>query len=309
MVGFALFGLEKGTRRAKIFRLMIHATCQGRGYGAAAMEALLRAIEERWHPPAVYISYNDDNQAARRLYARFGFRELERAGQKVTACKAATAPPSTPSVTMRRSTQPTSAALYVFAGLPAAGKTTLARRLARELGAVYVRVDSIEQAIRDAAFRSVGPEGYFAAYRVAADNLRLGSAVVADSVNALGVTRAAWRAVAEESGVPQVVVEVTCSDPLEHRARVESRASDIPGLRLPTWEEVQARDYESWRVARIMIDTAGQTPGQSFVSLMDQLRRIIPADGVGGRADVVAPGHGVDAVRADRTNPVKVTPD
>lgn len=36
------------------------------------------------------------------------------------------------------------AVLYVFAGLPATGKTTLSRLLARELGAVHVRVDSIE---------------------------------------------------------------------------------------------------------------------------------------------------------------------
>jgi hypothetical protein len=39
--------------------------------------------------------------------------------------------------------------LIVFAGLPASGKSTIARSLPRELGAVWLRIDSIEQAIRE----------------------------------------------------------------------------------------------------------------------------------------------------------------
>ena len=39
--------------------------------------------------------------------------------------------------------------LIIFGGLPATGKTTIARELARQLGAVHVRIDSIEQAIWD----------------------------------------------------------------------------------------------------------------------------------------------------------------
>ena len=36
--------------------------------------------------------------------------------------------------------------LIVFGGLPGTGKTTVARELARQLGAVHLRIDSIEQA-------------------------------------------------------------------------------------------------------------------------------------------------------------------
>jgi len=39
--------------------------------------------------------------------------------------------------------------LIIFGGLPGIGKTTIARELASQLGAIYVRIDSIEQAIRD----------------------------------------------------------------------------------------------------------------------------------------------------------------
>ena len=40
--------------------------------------------------------------------------------------------------------------LIVFSGLPGSGKTTIARELARQLGAVYLRIDVIEQALREA---------------------------------------------------------------------------------------------------------------------------------------------------------------
>ena len=40
------------------------------------------------------------------------------------------------------------AMLVVFGGLPGTGKTTLARQVADRLGATYLRIDTIEQALR-----------------------------------------------------------------------------------------------------------------------------------------------------------------
>ena len=159
--------------------------------------------------------------------------------------------------------------LYIFSGLPGGGKTTLARHLARELSALHLRIDTIEQALRETHGRPLdGPEGYLIAYRLAEDNLLLGMSVVADSVNPIHLTRAAWRDVAMRTRVPYVEIEVRCSDAVEHRARVEWRASDIPSLRLPTWDDVQSREYEPWDADRvIVIDTAGQTMSQSIESL------------------------------------------
>lgn len=37
--------------------------------------------------------------------------------------------------------------LIIFGGLPGTGKTTIARELARQTGAMHLRIDSIEQAI------------------------------------------------------------------------------------------------------------------------------------------------------------------
>jgi predicted kinase len=145
--------------------------------------------------------------------------------------------------------------LVVLSGLPGVGKSTIARRLAAATGAVHVRIDSIEQALRHAGLKVEG-EGYGVGYAVAEDNLRLGRIVVADCVNPWPLTRDEWRSVADRVGVRAVDVEIVCSDSDEHRRRVESRAADIAGHRLPTWTEVVERDYRAWDRERLVIDTA-----------------------------------------------------
>ncbi len=150
--------------------------------------------------------------------------------------------------------------LIVFAGLPGTGKTTLSRALAARIGALHLRIDTIEQAIMNSSLApaSVEEAGYMAAYGVARDNLDLGRTVIADSVNPIGLTRDAWLDVARAAGVTAFEVEVICFDPAEHRRRVETRQSDLPGLRLPTWQAVEAREYHAWDRALLVVDTAGR---------------------------------------------------
>lgn len=150
--------------------------------------------------------------------------------------------------------------LIAFSGLPGVGKTTVAREAAARLGAVYLRIDSIEQALRDAGAvgegEDMGPAGYVVAYRLAADNLALGRTVVADSVNPIALTRDAYLAVAREAGVPLVEVELVCSDRRLHRERLEARTTDLPGAAPVSWEAVLARRVDPWVRPRLLIDTA-----------------------------------------------------
>jgi predicted kinase len=149
--------------------------------------------------------------------------------------------------------------LILIDGLPGVGKTSIARELARAIGGIHLRIDSIEQALRNCGVAVEG-EGYAVGYAVAEDNLRLGRVVIADCVNPWPLTREAWRAVATRAQVGSIDVEVVCSDPIEHRRRVESRVADIPGHVVPTWHDVRERDYHPWDdQPRLVIDTAVTT--------------------------------------------------
>ena len=164
--------------------------------------------------------------------------------------------------------------LIVCGGLPGTGKTTLAKAAARKCAAVYLRIDTIEQSIRDSHVlrEDVEEAGYITAYRVAADNLRLGLTVIADAVNALGIARDAWADVARDAGVAFVGVEIVCSDLAEHRKRVEARRPDIATLRAPTWQDVVDRIYEPWTAPHIVLDTAHRTVEEAETELMGRLR-------------------------------------
>lgn len=163
--------------------------------------------------------------------------------------------------------------LIIFGGLPGTGKTAIARELARRIAAVHLRIDSIEQAIRHcAAFvPPLDEAGYRVAYAVAEDNLRIGRTVVADSVNPAAITRNAWREIALRARSGIVEIEITCSDATVHRRRVEGRSSEIPGLKLPKWQDVMSREYEPWDREHLVIDTAKRSIEENVTILQEAI--------------------------------------
>jgi predicted kinase len=165
--------------------------------------------------------------------------------------------------------------LIIFGGLSGTGKTTIARELARQIGAVHLRIDSIEQAIRDCSPNAEGLDeaGYWVAYAVAEDNIRLGRTVIADSVNPLQITRDAWLEVGRRTKASTMEIEIICSDSREHRSRVERRKPDIIGLRPPSWGQVISREYDPWNREHIVIDTAHRSLEQSVETLREALSK------------------------------------
>ena len=148
--------------------------------------------------------------------------------------------------------------LIIFGGLPGVGKTTVARELARQLGAAHIRIDSIEQAILDSGMVSspLNDAGYLVGYAVAADNLRVGRTVIADSVNPIAISRDAWVEVASRAEARAVEIEVVCSDTNEYRRRLETRITDFPRSGPLTWHEVVSREYHAWHREHVVIDTS-----------------------------------------------------
>ena len=156
--------------------------------------------------------------------------------------------------------------LLVFGGLPGTGKTTISRAMAVRRSATYLRIDVIEQAMRSAGVPAggMGPASYVVGNALAASNLANGRVVIVDCVNPVPESRHGWRATAILARSPLVEVEVVCSDPIEHRRRVEERVSDIDGLILPTWQAVLERDYRPWQEPRVVVDTARLTPDEAI---------------------------------------------
>ncbi|MDA0129494.1 AAA family ATPase [Vibrio sp. MarTm2] len=171
-----------------------------------------------------------------------------------------------------------SSTLYIFSGLPASGKSTLAKLLSHRIGATYIRIDTVEQGIRDLCNFQVEGEGYRLSYRIIRDNLALGLSAVSDSCNPIELTRNEWQEVAESVGARFVNIEIRCSDAKEHERRVNSRKSEVENLNLPNWKQVQSRYYEPWNDSVITIDTAGQTIEESFAELVDKLGINRPID-------------------------------
>lgn len=170
--------------------------------------------------------------------------------------------------------------LIVIGGLPGTGKTTIARELVARWSSVYLRIDTIEHALRTVPrhVKEVGPAGYLVAYELAKSNLALGMPVVADCVNPLTVTREAWRAVAATASSLLLEVEVVCSDLTEHRSRVEGREAGMRGFALPTWEAVMGHDYEKWTTERLAIDSALISASEAVEMILDRSRSLTASE-------------------------------
>jgi diamine N-acetyltransferase len=77
LVGYALFGRDIFTNKWNIFRMMIDKSYQGKGYGESAMKEIIEQISKETDGNETLICYQDNNEGARRLYAKLGFVEQE----------------------------------------------------------------------------------------------------------------------------------------------------------------------------------------------------------------------------------------
>ena len=116
--------------------------------------------------------------------------------------------------------------LVVFSESPGVGKTSIARLLASRMRAAYLRIDTIEAALRGAGGGDIGASGYTVANRIAEENLRTGVDVVGDCVNPVSASRDGWRRTAAVAGARIAEIRVICSD---EGVRSQGRQCGRPG--------------------------------------------------------------------------------
>ena len=138
-----------------------------------------------------------------------------------------------------------------MAGLPGAGKSTVAQELRERLGFPVVSVDQIESSILSAGIDSDQPTGlaaYLVAETLASNVLESGRSVIVDAVNAVSPAREQWVGLAARYGNALTFIEVVCSDPVVHRERLEARKRELPHVSEPSWHAVEQSldEYDEW---------------------------------------------------------------
>lgn len=88
LIGFAMYGFYPDPSGGRLWldRLLIDHRFQGKGYGTAAIGALLTRLREEYREDQVYLSVYDHNQTAIRLYSQLGFAftgELDTKGERI----------------------------------------------------------------------------------------------------------------------------------------------------------------------------------------------------------------------------------
>lgn len=81
-VGFVFYGYWREREKYLLCRFMIDRKYQGKGYGKRALPLAVEQIRRQYGCREVWLTVDDENERAVKLYTRFGFRRTDMMDEK-----------------------------------------------------------------------------------------------------------------------------------------------------------------------------------------------------------------------------------
>ena len=160
--------------------------------------------------------------------------------------------------------------LVIFSGLPGTGKSTLAHKLAQELGWPLISIDDVTGEIPENAGIPFWDSRVAVLLRVTEVQLELGLSVVVDSVF-MNRDRNHAQELARKHGVRFRPIYVFLSDDDVWKQRVTERYEEMQNPEVATWERIQHQRerFRTWEPGTaLFVDSLGPLD-QNYESVLN----------------------------------------
>lgn len=160
--------------------------------------------------------------------------------------------------------------LIIFSGLPGVGKTTLAKRLARELRFPFICIDDVIGDVPENAGIPFWDSRVAVLLDVVNTQLELGLSVIAESVF-MNMDRHHAQELARKHNVGFLPIYVFLSDENVWKERVTSRFNELKHPEVATWERIQhqRQRFREWEPGTALFIDSLHTVDQNYERVLE----------------------------------------
>ncbi|NWG05861.1 MAG: AAA family ATPase [Chloroflexi bacterium] len=160
--------------------------------------------------------------------------------------------------------------LIIFSGLPGVGKTTLAKRLARELRFPFICIDDVIGDVPENAGIPFWDSRVAVLLDVVNTQLELGLSVIAESVF-MNMDRHHAQELARKHNVGFLPIYVFLSDENVWKERVTSHFNELKHPEIATWERIQhqRQRFREWEPGTALFIDSLHTVDQNYERVLE----------------------------------------